>query len=107
MSWRALSRLNSSSGHSRPYCTSVLIQLPLTLPKPAHSASLIAARSMARLTACRTRLVVERALRVLEADELKPKTARQHRRQHQLRILLYPVDQLARQEVDQVRLAAL
>jgi hypothetical protein len=56
MSWRAFSTLNSSSGHLRPYSTSSLIQLPLTLPSPADSVSLIAARSTARLMAWRTRL---------------------------------------------------
>ncbi len=50
---------------------------------------------------------MERALRVLEVHELEPEAARQHRQQHQLRILLHAVDQLARDAVDQVGLAAL
>src|SRR5207245_1717174 len=52
----ARSILRSYSGHSIAYCTSLLIQLPVGLPSPPASAWLMARRSMARLTASRTRL---------------------------------------------------
>src|SRR2546422_2221883 len=50
-------------------------------------------------------LVMERALRIPETDELEPEAARQDRRQNQLGILLHALDQFAWQEINQVRLA--
>ena len=52
----AFSTLRANSGHSIAYWTSSLIQLPVGLPIPAVSAWFMARRSMARLTASRTRL---------------------------------------------------
>ena len=52
----AFSTLRPYSGHSIAYWTSGLIQLPVGLPIPAVSAWFMARRSMARLTASRTRL---------------------------------------------------
>src|SRR5690349_16378306 len=98
--------LVSNSGQSSAYSTSSLIQLPLTRPIPPLSASLIALRSIVKLTASRTRLSLNGFFGSLKPGNWEPPGTRNHRRQRQLRIVLDPIDQFARHQIDDVGFAA-